>query len=242
MWFGVNTLKSSLNRTEFDELVKKELLNLTKEKKKLPTISAIYRVKNGETSLELSIKSIAPICSEIIIVNNKSSDRTNNIVNKIKQDLKDICDIRLVDYEYDVSIAGNDYLQEQSDKTLADFYNYSFSQGTCDYLWKVDAHYIFTFNGLLNIVKKIKKRPRFIIFRGCETFGKRMSYEMFLFKNDSHFKYIDGERYEELLLDYQPSRFELIKNRIFQPVYVHVKRISYISLLKSENVIKELYK
>ena len=40
-----------------------------------PKITAIYRVKNEERFIEQSIKSIVDFCSEIIVLDDNSTDR-----------------------------------------------------------------------------------------------------------------------------------------------------------------------
>ncbi|PSB76999.1 hypothetical protein FD722_17505 [Photobacterium damselae subsp. damselae] len=239
----VSTVPAFLSRTKFDQESKKIIEQINDKKSRLPSIAAIYRVKNGAVYIESSILSIAPLCTEIIFIDNQSSDSTLDIVNRLKNELQDICEIKIYSYNKKIRIAGDGYKSESSnDVSLADFYNYCFSLGESEYLMKVDCHYIFTLKGLEVIQKKIKIKPRFLNYRGVEIFGKKLSFETFLYKNDNNFKYVDSDFYEKLTFKYKISLYEKVKNTIFFPIYIHVKRLSFVKIKNSSVIIKELYK
>ena len=241
--FKNNYIDSNLERVAFDNSVKEELNKIISKRNKLPSISAIYRVKNGASSIELSVMSLAPICKEIIIVDNNSSDSTVDIINKLKVKLKDICNVEIYSYSENLTVAGPNYKCDiKGNSGLADFYNYCFSKGTSNYVMKADSHLIYTFNGLKKIQKKLKRNPRFIMFKGVEIFGKNLASEIYIFKQDGNYVYVDGDNYEDLKFNKTPTFFERITNRIIEPVFIHHKRLSYVFINAKENLANELYK
>ncbi|WP_283392569.1 glycosyltransferase [Photobacterium phosphoreum] len=235
-------LKENRNRLKFDIEVGEFQSNINKNKKLIPSISAVYRVKNAESCLELSILSIASICSEIIIIDNNSSDKTLVIAKKIQQNLSSVCEVKIYAYKNNLSIAGDDYkIGLTTESSLANYYTYCFSKATCDYVMKCDAHLIYTPQSLVKIQKKLKEKRRVIIFRGVELYGMKLSYERYIFKNDNSFKYIDGDCYEELVFDYKLSKIEQIRSTILTPCFIHVKRSCYINYIGSDCLVNKLY-
>lgn len=244
---GINTMLRSVfkcenNRLQFDAKVGDFQCVLNKNKKEIPSISAVYRVKNAESFLELSVLSIASICSEVIIIDNNSSDNTLMIAKKIQKNLSSVCKVKIYTYKNNLSIAGDDYKRGlTAESSLANYYTYCFSKATCDYVMKCDAHLIYTPQSLVKIQKKIKEKRRVIIFRGVELYGMKLSYERYIFKNDNSFKYIDGDCYEELVFDYKLSKREQICSTILTPCFIHVKRSCYINYLGSDSLVNKLY-
>ena len=219
------------------------LSKIESKKKTLPTLSAVYRVKNAEPFLYMSIYSIAPICSEIIIVDNNSSDNTLEIAEKIKSELKSRVNVKIYSYKQELAIAGQNYSTELETKgSLAEYYTYCFSKATSDYVMKCDAHLLYNPKGLLAIQTKLVKSPRIIIFRGVEIFGLNLPFERYIFQNNKDYKYEDGEFYEHLRFTYNLTKFEQYKSTIFSPVFLHYKRVIYSKMKDSVPMINQLYK
>ncbi|MDM2796623.1 MULTISPECIES: glycosyltransferase family 2 protein [Citrobacter] len=232
--------EKNVDRLAFDQYVKKRITRQNDYKKKLPTVSAIYRVKNGAEYIEASILSIATFVTQIIIVDNNSSDDTRRIAERLSHDLKDICQIKIYTYTKNVAIAGEGYIQnlDGDDNSLASFYNYSFSLGDCDYLMKVDAHYIFSSYGIDVLQKQLAKKYDGIVYRGIEFYGKWMSNEMFLYKRSLGLKYEDGDFYECLIWDRKKLRIKTL----IKPIYLHMKRISFVKYINDESPIFSKYR
>ena len=93
----------------------------------MKTLSACLIIKNEELVIERCLKSIIPICDEIIVVDTGSNDKTIEIVNNLMKDNKKI---KLFHFEWidDFSVARN----------------FSFEKATSDYLMWVDADEMFT--------------------------------------------------------------------------------------------------
>lgn len=138
-------LKKTKKRLKFDSQVGKFQNNLILNRKNLPTLSAVFRIKNAETYLEISVTSIAPICTEIIIVDNNSSDKSLEICYRLQEQLRDICDIKIYSYNNRLAIAGENYHNNLSESnSLAAYYTFAFSKATSDYVMKADAHLLYT--------------------------------------------------------------------------------------------------
>nr|WP_306426790.1 glycosyltransferase [Providencia sp. PROV216] len=236
-------LKKTKDRLKFDGQVGSFQKELVLNKKNLPTLSAVFRIKNAEAYLETSVTSIAPICTEIIIVDNNSSDNSLDICYKLQKCLKEICNIKIYSYKNKLSIAGENYYKDLSESSsLAAYYTFAFSKATSDYVMKADAHLLYVPLALKKIQKKLKQKRRVIIFKGVELYGMNLSFERYVFKNDSSFTFIDGKSYEELQFNYKLSKWEQLRSTIITPCFIHFKRIRYINDLNSHNLVENLYK
>lgn len=104
----------------------------------MKTLSACLIIKNEELVIERCLKSIIPICDEIIVVDTGSSDKTIDIVNKLSSN-----DEKIKLYHF---------------KWIDDFSaarNFSFQKATSDYVMWVDADEMFT-DELNNTILKLK--------------------------------------------------------------------------------------
>lgn len=236
-------LENTKERLKFDRKVGDFQKNLISSKKKLPTISAVFRVKNAEAYLETSVSSIAPICKEIIIVDNNSSDNTLELCSKLKENLKSVCEVKIYSYNRELAIAGEEYSKYVNEfNSLSSYYTFAFSKATSDFVMKADAHLLYTPIGLKKIQQKLKKGRRVIIFKGVELYGMKLSFERYVFKNDSSFRFVDGELYEELVFNYKLSKWEQLRSTIITPCFIHFKRVRYINSVGSANLVKNIYK
>ncbi|EAY5740020.1 glycosyltransferase, partial [Salmonella enterica] len=122
-FLSFNVKKRYADRLEFDNYVSTKLKKQVENKKKLPSVAAIYRVKNGAEYIEASILSISSFATQIIVVDNNSMDNTKNIVEKLSNELRDVCDIKLFSYNKKLAIAGSGYIDRVSngDGSLAEF-------------------------------------------------------------------------------------------------------------------------
>lgn len=236
-------LKNTLKRLEFDKRVGLLQNDIYLKRSNLPTLSAVFRVKNAETYLEVSVCSLALICREIIIVDNNSSDATLDIAYRLKEQLSHLCEVQIYSYNHKLAIAGESYSHNLTkENSLAAYYNFAFSKATSDYVMKADAHLLYTPSALIKIQNLMRKGKRVIIFKGVEIYGMKLSFERYVFKNDNSFHFVDGEYYEELKFDYKLSKFEQYCSTIFTPCFIHFKRIRYINMMGHESLVEGLYK
>jgi glycosyltransferase involved in cell wall biosynthesis len=237
----VDNLSKLHSRAEADLLNSNYLVSLKKAKSSLPSLTAVYRVKNGQEYLEASILSIAPIATEIVVVDNNSSDKTVEIVKRLKAELAHCCQINLYDYCEKLELAGEGYgarVKQNPQGSLANYYKFAFSNATSDYLLKMDAHYIFLPRSLKLIQDHLSHKPDYICYRGKEIFGRRMAIERYIFKN-SNYDFVDGKLFEELTFPTKPRSRRKIKT----PLFIHAKRLSFVKYAGlSANPIEEKYR
>lgn len=243
-----NTTNESMykDRLDFDADIHQQLVEQHNKREILPKISAVIRVKNGSEYIEASILSIVPIVSEVVIVDNNSTDNTIEIVEKLANELKGICDFNISSYDSIIEFAGKGYserLKNNPNGSLAKFYNYSFSLAKHEYVMKWDAHAIMFDKANHEIQNKIKNKPDAISFRALEFYGKSMNEELRIYNKDIGIDYIDGDDYE--LLSFNKIGQESLRvKKIKIPAYYHIKRLSYNKLLRvnNNNIIEEKYK
>ena len=241
--FRNKQINSDLERISYDTEIKNYQMEVEKKKYIIPSLSAVYRVKNASLYIESSILSIAPICQEIIIVDNNSSDDTLDKVKTIKEKLRGRVDIQIYKYTNKLAIAGINYKNNLNEhNSLARFYEFSFSKATSDYVMKCDAHLIYNPSFYFKVQKMLEQNRRVIIFRGIELYGKSLPFERYIFKNNNEFYYKDGSFYEELIFKYKLSKIEQFKSTIINPSFIHYKRLNYIYIDTANNIVDVLYK
>lgn len=219
-----------VGRDAHDDFSKKILRSMKNRKVNLPSVSAVYRVKNGSKTLPLSIYSILPICSEIIVVDNSSDDDTLEILRQLRLKLDNVVDFKIFTYDSILAAAGDGYgdsLKFNSGASLADYYNFCFSKASCDYVFKADAHCIYLPHGLWAIQNKVAAGWDVVWSRGDEVFGHCLRFEPRLYLRNLKFHYRDGDSYEILSFPKKYSFLYRCRATIFAPVFIHVKRIFY---------------
>ena len=134
----------------------------------MKTLSACLIIKNEELVIERCLKSIIPICDEIIAVDTGSNDNTINIIDNLAEK----CDkIKLYNFQWihDFSAARN----------------FSFSKATSDYIMWVDSDEMFT-DKLNETILELKKED----FNNCDVIAT--SIQFFYNKND--YSFVNRER------------------------------------------------
>lgn len=214
-----------LNRDDADHAAILRIKRISNTRLSAPKLSAIYRVKNGASYLELSLTSILPLVSEIVLVDNNSTDETKKIFDTFAEKHRGAISFKYYCYKKDLAIAGKYYHRHKIEgrSNLSDLYNFSFQKGTQDYLMKVDAHYIFTHNGLRAIQRTLEKNPDIIYYRGIEIFGKSLSVEPQIFRKDLAWQFVETEKYEMVRFKQKIRK----KSVIFTPTFIHLKRVTY---------------
>lgn len=192
------------------------------------SVSAVFRIKDVEHSLWLSYLTIAPLCDEIIVIDNGSSDKTPSIIDMIATHCK-ASKRKFIHQNYNQKIArfGKDYQQVLSDnpaQSIASYYNYAFSFVTSDYAIKADAGTLFFPKALSAMQRKINNSRPIIRMRGIEYFGKTMAYEPRLFSMSAYDGFYDGRDYEIIQLK-QPIQKYDPRNFYFPPAYLHFSRL-----------------
>jgi Glycosyl transferase family 2 len=119
-------------------------------------ISAMMRVKNEEAFLRVSIESILPLVDEIVVVDNNSTDGTQQIARDLSQMHPE--KIRLLHYNHTIARVGseNETLASScagrlSPRLLANYYNWCMRQCRMNYILKWDGDMVATPALALNV-------------------------------------------------------------------------------------------
>ena len=106
--------------------------------KKEKWISWVARLRNADHFLEMCIESYLPFLDELILVDNKSTDKTKEICLKLQKKYPE--KIKVYDYIYDVNPTSydNKKIPSNSIHSLAYYYNRCFSKTKYSHVVKVD--------------------------------------------------------------------------------------------------------
>jgi glycosyltransferase involved in cell wall biosynthesis len=230
------------DRDEHDSHVDQQFKAALSNRDSLPNVTAVYRIKNAEEFISLSIQSMIPLASEIVVVDNGSVDDTESIVIKLQKQYSEIVSIKYYKYDQTIARAGIGYaaeIAEDPKKSIADFYNYCFSKATSDYVMKVDGHCLYSLNRILEVQGHLKNNVDILYFRGVEYLGKRLSIEPYLYKRSLDFIYEDEECYE--ILKFKDK--QLKKATLLAPVFIHIKRVLYTKgLVSNQTGLEAVYR
>jgi len=132
--------------------------NSFKFNKRKNWISAFWRLYNSEDFLEKTVESHIDFFDEIILVNNNSTDNTDNICKKLEK--KYPKKIKYYNYPFEVyKIWTEKYfkVKENSINSLSYYYNWTLSKTNYRYAIKLDDDHICINNKLEIITKNIKE-------------------------------------------------------------------------------------
>lgn len=194
------------------------------------TISAIYRVKNGASTIELAVASIAPIADEIILVDNNSDDQTLTLMRRIQEKLSRSINVKVFEYKNPIAVYGPGYstrVKEAPDTSIAKYYEFAYSKATSDYLLKADAGCIFFPHAIEALKEKVRSNIPVIRYRGMEMYGQLMPYEPSLVSRAEYNGFIDKEEYEIISLKH-PSKKYNPRALLLRPAFIQIKRIATV--------------
>lgn len=194
------------------------------------TISAIYRVKNGESTIELAVASIAPIADEIILVDNNSDDQTLALMRRIQEKLSESIDVKVFEYKNRIAVYGPGYstrVKEAPDTSIARYYEYAYSKASSDYLLKADAGCIFFPHAIKALKEKVRSKVPVIRFRGMEMYGQLMPYEPSLVSRKEYNGFTDKEEYETISLKHPLKKYNP-RAILLRPAFIQIKRIAAV--------------
>lgn len=182
-------------------------------------ISAFVRCKNEEEYIVASLTSIYRVFDEIVVVLNKSTDRTLEIVQDL---ISDHPKIRLFEYDFECAATGQGYLEKvksKPDSSLAKYYNWCLEKTTYSHVckWDGDMIAIPTIEGIYELIKS----NDIVSFDGYDILGRNTtSNEARIFRYDpEHTKYVDWDLYEVLNHEYTKT------SCYGEKCYLHMKLI-----------------
>ena len=182
-------------------------------------ISAFLRCRNEEEYIVASILSSYRVFDEILVILNRSTDRTRELVEDL---MTDHPKIRLADYPNDCAPAGPGYfelVQQDPQRSLAAYYNWSLAQTRFSHVCKWDGDMIAL--PLFEGIREMIATSDVIEFSGYDVLDKpTVDYESRIFRYDpSHTRYADWDLYEVFMHEYpRVARFE-------PKCYLHMKLV-----------------
>ncbi|HEX3110690.1 MAG TPA: methyltransferase domain-containing protein [Thermoanaerobaculia bacterium] len=182
-------------------------------------ISAFLRCRNEEEYIVASILSAYRVFDEIVVILNRSTDRTRELVEDL---MTDHPKIRIAEYDFDVAPAGGGYLElveKNPERSLARYYNWCLEQTTFSHVCKWDGDMIAL--PLLEGVRPMIAANDVIAFDGWDVLDQpTVSSESRIFRYDPrHTRYTDWDLYEVLMHDYP-------RVAVYEPkCYLHMKLV-----------------
>lgn len=182
-------------------------------------LSAFIRCRNEGEYIVASITSTYRVFDEIVVILNKSTDRTRELVQDL---MTDHPKIRILNYDAECAPAGVGYLAlvaKDPGLSLAKYYNWCLEQTTYSHVCKWDGDMIAlpTFERTRDLIRS----NDVVAFDGYDVLGlPTTNLEPRIFRYDpAHTRYEDWDLYEVLKHEYQTSfRFE-------EKCYLHMKLV-----------------
>ena len=179
-------------------------------------VSAMLRVKNEAPKIRCCLASVLDIFDEIVVVDNGSTDGTQEIVRQFKQEHDRAGKMVLLDYPFNIARCGPEHnsTPEHSVHSLAYYYNWTLSHCTKRYVCKWDADMVVRNEARRSFLEFLGQlshsEARAILLQG-QTVYKDASGRCFLstddlvaeprlFPFDSDNYYVKVEHFEQLRL------------------------------------------
>jgi glycosyltransferase involved in cell wall biosynthesis len=165
-------------------------------------ISAFVRCQNEEEYIVASLLSVYRVFDEIVVIVNRSTDRTRELVDELaaRHDR-----IRVLEYPNACSAIGPGYRERvlaEPDSSLAAYYNWCLRQTRFSHVCKWDGDMIAT--PLIEPVRALIAQHDVILFDGFDVLGEHTTdLEPRIFRFDPRrTRYVDWDLYEMLQHDY----------------------------------------
>lgn len=241
-YYDINTsdslIKDLLNSRDIESFEKCFLQYLSFINKDKTKVSAVYRLKNCESTLFSSFISLCPIIDEFIFVNNNSDDNTMKEINRCVS----VCEELNIKYkvsQYSINLAkqGSSYcdsIKINPEMSLAKYYNYCFDLASNDIVMKADANMLFLPKSYKAILKKLENND-LIQYRGINFVGRKMGFETYIYNKKILPEYLDGDFCEYLPTKSVYSLKEIYLSRIYPKLFIHMKYFSKEFLINKVN-------
>lgn len=179
-------------------------------------VSAMLRVKNEESKIYYSLKSIYKLFDEIVLVDNASTDRTLEIARAFKTHEDKDDKIKIYFYPFEIARCGDENYAtpEDSVHSLTYYYNWALSKCSCRYVCKWDG----------DMVLRSEVRGSFRRFLKQIQTGKTCGWIVY-----GQTVYRDAQRQYYLAKDEINSEIRIFPNRIS----TRYRKIDLFELLSS---------
>jgi hypothetical protein len=217
---------AALNRSDWDAFNRINLSSAIPEAGPLP-ISAVVRARNAESCLVLSVASIVHYCSEVILVDHLSTDRTWVMMQELAE--KYPGRVKAYQYEKPAARGGVGYIERvrAGEGSLAEYYRFCFSLGTQKYLLKWDTDMLAN-PAFYRYFKEAVDRDADIAYcDGIDLSGVcSCANEGRMFRRELPWGYQDFAFCEGLVIDGKElTKAALTRYTAPLPIYFHLKQI-----------------
>jgi glycosyltransferase involved in cell wall biosynthesis len=144
-WYVKNTIKALYwfrKKLYFKNIEGKSDYNFVLPAQSLQSgISAMLRVKNEERKIRDCLASIFNVFTEIVVIDNGSTDNTLEIVRCFKQENDRYDKLKIFTYPHQIARCGEEHFSKPADSvhSLVYYYNWCLSRCICSYVCKWDA-------------------------------------------------------------------------------------------------------
>jgi len=196
----------------------------------------MIRVRNEERYLEPSVLSILDHVDEIVIIDNKSTDGTSEIIDDLRRAHPE--KIRGVSYDHDVALPGAENLElfrspggPESPRLLANYYNWCLEHCTHPFILKWDGDMVATAAFETALAAFRTAQHQILYFLGINLFedGRRALANYPIADDEPRLFYRRGARYvgwegacEGLASPFMRPSLGL-EAHVDVPLYVHLK-------------------
>lgn len=179
-------------------------------------VSAMLRVKNEAPKIRCCLTSILDVFDEIVVVDNGSTDGTQDIVEAFRREHDRHGKMVVLEYPFKVARCGPEHsaTAEDSVHNLAYYYNWTLSHCTCRYVCKWDADMVMRRDArqpFRQFLLELGRREACVVLIQGQTVYKDASGHCFLstddlvaeprlFPHNGDHYYIKAEHFEQLRL------------------------------------------
>ena len=139
-------------------------------------LSGLVRLHNEEVWCKLALESFVDWCDELVIVTNRCTDRTPEIVARFAKRYPDKCRV----YEYDHQIwpmgPGHDEVDESDPRSSAAFYNFTQDRSTRTHAVKLDGDLVMMDWAGAEIRRLMEKGHNRVRFYGTDIVGDDLTH------------------------------------------------------------------
>lgn len=180
-------------------------------------LSVMLRVKNEELGIVQCIESIIDLCTELVVIDNKSTDQTVQLVNQIISSHAGGHKIKVHHYPFQVARCGRDHdgTPEDSVHSLSYYYNWCLDKCSCGTVIKWDADMVVSKNKgsradferlLARVINARWLTSVNFISQNCYLTSlddgylakKELNREVRIFSNNANVFFVKGKHFERL--------------------------------------------
>lgn len=217
-----------------------EEFNFTLKHKDRPHgVTAMMRVKNEERMIEASVSSALAAFSDVVLIDNGSTDRTLERVDAIANRPENKGRVKVYKYPFSVARCGEEHnsTPEDSVRSLAYYYNFCRSKCTHTFFIKWDADMVFRKDRLQefkdSIQELIGRRP-LLAKTPCQTLYVAPDGELLVSKEEVHAE-------PRLAPNLPPVHYVKAKHfeRLVWKIRLHKRKVKQVAILELKDTSQD---